>query len=172
MMPTTRLDDDVMQGLKDLAEPFVDTPNTVVRKLLEFAKAHGFQKASQAAGQATTSAVKPANQKPASRGSLTPQPTYETFLLHVLGTTFGGSAHKHEVTKAVVDLMKSRGFINAPELERVSTGETRADNTVAWARNALKERGLISRNSKKGVWELTPAGLQQAQQLVLPRARS
>lgn len=34
-MPTIRLDDDVFNGLKSLAEPFTDTPNSVIRRLLE-----------------------------------------------------------------------------------------------------------------------------------------
>ena len=36
----------------------------------------------------------------------------------------------------------------------VATGETRAENAIAWGRNALKERGLLSRASPRGVWEL------------------
>jgi hypothetical protein len=172
MMPTIRVDDDVMQGLKALAEPFVDTPNSVIRRLLQERNASAKPATApsvEPADQRGTGADKQSNEKPASRGSLTPQTTYEAFLLHLLGTKFGGGAHKHEVTKAVVELMKSRGFINAAELERVSTGETRAENTVAWARNALKERGLIKRLSIRGIWELTPEGAQRAQSVVLPR---
>lgn len=174
MMPTIRVDQDVIQGLKELAEPFDDTPNTVVRALLELAKSAGIRKASDLAarispGPDTSTAEKATEQKPARRGSLTPQQTYEAFLLHVLGTKFDGSAHKHEVTKAVVELMTTRGFINAAELERVSTGETRADNTVAWARNNLKERGLIKRISIRGIWELTPEGIEKAKHILLPR---
>ena len=37
-MPTVRLDDEVFEALKKLAEPLVDTPNSVIRRLLE---AHG-----------------------------------------------------------------------------------------------------------------------------------
>ena len=164
-MPTIRVEDAAIQALKDFAEPFVDTPNTVILKLVAFAKANGYQKASSA--RVSTPQEKPSDEKQAARGSLTPQSTYETFLLHVLGTKYGGTGHKNELTQAVVDLMKSRGFIRTAEMERVSTGETRADNTVAWARNALKERGLISRKSKKGVWELTPEGMQEAEKIVL-----
>src|SRR3989304_4438288 len=34
MSPTIRIDADVFDALKDHAEPFVDTPNTVLRRLL------------------------------------------------------------------------------------------------------------------------------------------
>ena len=34
MSPTIRIDDDVFDALKKHAEPFVDTPNTVLRRIL------------------------------------------------------------------------------------------------------------------------------------------
>ena len=33
-MPTIRIDNEVFEGLKQLAEPFVDTPASVIRRLL------------------------------------------------------------------------------------------------------------------------------------------
>jgi len=35
MTPTIRVEQDVFIGLQSLAEPFTDTPNTVIRRLLE-----------------------------------------------------------------------------------------------------------------------------------------
>ena len=64
--------------------------------------------------------------------------------------------------------MKSHGFINSADLEHVTTGETRAANTIAWGRNALKEQGLISRNSPRGIWELTHEGMEKAKHTTLP----
>jgi Mrr N-terminal domain len=101
------------------------------------------------------------------RGSKCYQATYEKFLLQVLATRFKGKGDKHEVTKAVLALMQSRGTLGAADLERVSTGETRAENTIAWGRNALKERGLISRTSPRGTWKLTPKGLKEGQDVKL-----
>ncbi len=34
-MPTIRIDHDVFEGLQKLAEPFVDSPSMVIRRLLE-----------------------------------------------------------------------------------------------------------------------------------------
>src|SRR4051812_11162508 len=34
-MPTIRIDDDVYESLKKKAEPFVDTPNSVLRRMLD-----------------------------------------------------------------------------------------------------------------------------------------
>jgi hypothetical protein len=153
-MPTIRLEDDVFEALKKLAEPFVDTPSTVVRRLLE------------EKGVLARNAAK----KLERRGeSLTPQATYEAFLLHVLARQFGGKGHKRDVTHAIIQQMQSRGLLRAADLELVSTGETKAENTITWGRNALKERGLIARQSARGIWELTAEGGKAAAQVVLPR---
>ena len=34
-MPTIRVDQDVFEGLQQLAKPFVDSPSMVIRRLLE-----------------------------------------------------------------------------------------------------------------------------------------
>jgi len=173
-MPTIRIDDDVFEGLKSLAEPFTDTPNTVIRRLV----------AQQLAKQVTTmvaiatgnSGAKPAmamKSKPSkTKGALTPQPIYEAYLLHVLATNFHGSASKINATKKVIELMTSRGLIADADLAQVSTGETKAENTIAWGRNALKERGLISSTSPKGIWELTSHGMIEAEKANLPTKQS
>ena len=159
MMPTIRLEDDVFQALKSIAEPFTDTPNSVIRRLLE---ERGALKGSKAP-------VAPSNSERSAR--LTPQPTYEKFLLHVLATKFNGEGPKHDVTNAVLAMMESRNLIGPAELELVSTGETKATNTVAWARNALKDRGFIKRISPRGIWELTPEGMTAAKRVSLPDSR-
>jgi hypothetical protein len=166
-MPTIRVEDDVFEGLKALAEPFTDTPNTVIRRLL---LERGVLRSPRSAP--SPQPAKPAPAKAASQvrvDGLTPQPVYETFLLHVLGKRFNGAADKAEATRAVIELMKQHGFVGPADEELVQTGETKAANTIAWGRNALKERGLISRNSRRGSWELTPKGLAEARSVVLPR---
>lgn len=159
-MPTIRIEDDVMNGLKKLAEPFVDTPSTVIRRLLE-------DKGILSKNQTSPSAQSEPLLRP-SRASLTPQSTYEDFLLTTLEEKFGGRADKRDVTHEVVDRMTKRGFISSADLEIVATGETKAENTIAWGRNALKERGLISRISPRGVWELTEEGRAAARAVRLP----
>jgi hypothetical protein len=168
-MPTIRLDDDVFSGLKSLAEPFTDTPNSVIRRLLEDRGA--LPKAQRVPDSPATEgdqSIVRAATSPRPRGSsLTPQATYEKCLLYVLATHFKGKGDKHEVTKAVVALLQSREALRPADLERVSTGETKAENTIAWGRNALKERGLISRSSPRGTWALTERGLKEGKELSL-----
>ena len=144
-MPTIRLDQDVFEGLQQLAKPFVDTPSMVIRRLLE----------ERGVLRATAKAPKVARLAP---DALTPQAIYEDYLLYILAKEFDGQGHKRDVTHAIVKRMMKDGFIGAADQELVSTGETKAENTITWARNALKSRGWISRASPRGIWELTAEG--------------
>jgi hypothetical protein len=153
-MPTVRLDPDVYEGLQKLARPFVDSPSMVIRRLLE-----------------KEGLLAPGTETPAPAGALTPQSVYEAYLLHLLLKEAGGRSHKRDITHAVVKRMLKDGHIGAAEQELVKTGETRAENTLTWARNALKGRGFISRLAARGIWELTPDGRAAAEKVVLPRPR-
>lgn len=166
-MPTIRIDNDVLDGLKSLAEPFSDTPNSVIRRLLE-ERSTLTNRTARSRNEAKLESASNVERSHRTKVALTAQSTYETFLLHVLLKLFDGKAKKNEVTDAVIALMKSKGFISAADLETVSTGETKAKNTIAWGRNALKDRGLVSSESAKGVWELTPSGVEQAKQATIP----
>src|SRR5689334_10163788 len=139
-MPTVRLDQDVFESLQKLAKPFVDTPSMVVRRLLED---RGLLKRS----------ALPEKERPPN--ALTAQSTYEKYLLVVLARDFDGRGHKRDVTHAIVKRMMKDGYIGAADQELVSTGETKAENTITWARNALKQRGYISRAAPRGLRELT-----------------
>ena len=146
-MPTVRLDDEVYDALKKLAEPFVDTPSSVVRRLLE------------EKGVLHRKTVQPeaAPAKPRTDPDLdpTPQSVYEELLLQVLAAPpFNGRGDKRSVTHAIIEKMQKQKRLRAADLELVATGETRAENAIAWGRNALKKRGLIKPHSPRGVWEL------------------
>ncbi|MEO8203792.1 MAG: winged helix-turn-helix domain-containing protein [Betaproteobacteria bacterium] len=163
-MPTIRVDDEVFEGLKKLAEPFVDSPNAVIRRLL--VEKALLQPAPVAMKR--TASVTPAPHK-ALTPDLTPQGIYEAFLLAVLESGFAGRGEKRAVTRAVIDRMVKHGFIGPADLELVATGETRAENTITWGRNALKNRGLVARGSPRGIWELTEEGRAEALAAVLPK---
>jgi len=154
-MPTIRLDEDVFEGLQKLAQPFVDSPSMVIRRLLE---ERGVLLAASKVRAAAPNA-------------LTPQANYEQYLLLVLKKEFDGRGHKRDVTHAIVKRMMRDGYIGAADQELVSTGETKAENTISWARNALKSRGHVSRMSPRGIWELTSEGREAAEKLVLPKPR-
>jgi len=155
-MPTIRLDQDVFEGLQQLAKPFVDSPSMVIRRLLE----------ERGVLRAAAKAPKTVRLAP---DALTPQAIYENYLLHILAKDFDGQGHKRDVTHAIVKRMMKDGFIGAADQELVSTGETKAENTITWARNALKQRGYINRAARRGMWELTLEGKNAASKVVLPK---
>ena len=155
-MPTIRLDQDVFEGLQQLAKPFVDSPGMVVRRLLEDR------------GVLKKAAVQEKELPP---NALTPQSIYEKYLLMVLAGEFDGQGHKRDVTHAIVKRMMKDGFIGSADQELVSTGETKAENTITWARNALKQRGYLNRAARRGMWELNAAGKEAAGKVVLPKSR-
>lgn len=162
-MPTIRVDQEVFAGLQRLARPFVDSPNSVIRRLLE--------------EKGVVVVAAPDRNRPAAPGraapqGLTPQSVYEQYLLYVLEREFKGRAHKRDATASVVRRMLHEGFIGAAEQEMVATGETRAENTLTWSRNALKDRGYIARGSPRGIWELTPEGRLAAKAIALPKVKS
>ena len=161
-MPTIRVEDDVFEGLKELAEPFVDTPSSVIRTLLE---EKGILKKAAPAVRAAAAKSNPSLE-------LTPQTVFEQFLLFVLEDHFKGRSDKRSVTQAVIERMSKRSMISAADLEFVSTGETKAENTISWARNSLKDRGLLSGNSPRGIWELTAEGRDAAKRIQLPIRKS
>jgi hypothetical protein len=155
-MPTIRVEQDVFEGLQQLAKPFVDSPSMVIRRLLEdrgtILKKKEVAKSARLAPDA-----------------LTPQSIYEQYLLLVLAKEFDGHGHKRDVTHAIVKRMMKDGHIGAADQELVSTGETKAENTITWARNALKQRGCINRAASRGSWELTPEGKSAASKVMLPK---
>ncbi len=158
-MPTIRVDQDVFEGLQSLAKPFVDSPSMVIRRLLE--ERGALAKAAQAAPPKAAASIAP--------NALTPQAVYEKYLLYILAKEFDGQGHKRDVTHAIVKRMMKDGFIGAADQELVSTGETKAENTITWARNALKQRGYISRAARRGIWQLTPEGKIAASAVALPK---
>jgi len=159
-MPTIRVDQEVFEGLQQLARPFVDSPGSVIRRLLE---EHGVLAQHARPAPRRKSAALAAL-------ALTPQSAYEKYLLYVLAREFHGRAHKRDVTHAIVKRMMKDGHIGAADQELVSTGETKAENTITWARNALKQRGLIDRAAERGIWQLTAAGTDAALQVALPKS--
>ena len=66
----------------------------------------------------------------------------------------GGSATPEE---AVEQIAKDLGITDAEQDERLTSGEPRFKNQVAWARFYLVRDGMLD-SSKRGVWSLTDKG--------------
>jgi len=66
----------------------------------------------------------------------------------------GGSATPEE---AVEQIAKDLGITDAEQDEKLTSGEPRFKNQVAWARFYLVRDGMLD-SSKRGVWSLTDKG--------------
>jgi Mrr N-terminal domain len=136
------IDNEVFGAIKANAEPFVDTPNTVLRRLL---------------GIDGDGDLKPRASSPprAPAGSILPESEYELPILREL-LERGGSGQATEVTTAVGKRLADR--LTELDREKLDSGGVRWRNRVQFTRLTLKERGLIKKSSQRGVWELTDEG--------------
>lgn len=184
-MPIIRVDDEVFAGLQRLATPFVDTPNLVIRRLLAaYGGAASIQPPKQEESPLRQVEVGSSSEAIADEldrlveiegrnrrfartpaGRLTPQPVLEDWILVVLDEKFGGRGEKRDVTGEIVQQLEAKGILSRDDYAVVKTGETKVANTIAWGRNRLKELGLISQISPRGVWELTEQGRALAHKL-------
>ncbi len=176
-MRTIEIDDDVMTALKAEAEPFADTPNSVLRRVL------GLHKASPTtvgAGKARSNADAegPAEGNPARAraGTILPEEEYMLPLLEAL-RQHGGRAPAREVVEEVGQRLADR--LTTLDKEIVRSGGVRWRNRVQFARLRLIDRGFLKKNSPRGLWEITKegenyiskAGSKLVQRRANPRAR-
>ena len=92
-------------------------------------------------------------------GVRTPENRYYRPILEAL-RELGGSARKSEVLERVFQRMKD--MLQEVDFEPLAStpGAPRWKNTAAWARNTLKGRGLMRKDSPHGVWEISDSGIQ------------
>jgi len=97
------------------------------------------------------------------RGLKTPQDAYRVPILQAL-VALGGRSELHPVLERVHELMK--GQLNEHDLAVLpSDGVTpRWRNTAQWARNSLREEGLIRDDTPRAVWEISEKGRQWLQE--------
>jgi hypothetical protein len=137
MMPTIRVDDDVFRGLQKKATPFVDTPNDVLRRLLNLGGRRGVAK-SQRSGSKR-------------RGSdmYTPQSEFRTPILEALSMR-GGSARMADVLAHV----RSNVSLRPGDFETTQSGAILWENRAQWERLAMIKAGILKSDSPHGVWEI------------------
>lgn len=90
------------------------------------------------------------------RGMKTPQYAYRAPILKAL-VDLGGEARLGQVLERVRELMDSQ--LNAHDLMKLSDGKSlRWRNTGQWARNQMREEGLIRDDSPRGIWAISEKG--------------
>lgn len=91
----------------------------------------------------------------ATPGSVLPVRGYWIPILELLDEA-GGSAPSNDVIDALEERMKD--LLTPRDFEHLKSGEIRWRNRARFGRLRMKERGLLSDASHRGVWEITDAG--------------
>jgi hypothetical protein len=147
MCPSIETDDQVFEVLKRHAEPFVDTPNTVLRRLL------GIDQAESGSAPSPEKASRKAER--AAPGTLLRESEYEIPILRHLEAR-GGRAPSREVVEAVgVELSDKLTEFDRQELK---SGGIRWEKRAAFVRLRLVERGELVQKSPRGTWEISEKG--------------
>lgn len=160
------VDDDVYGALRAQAEPFVDTPNSVLRRLLGLDAARAAAAAvvthkprSAGAPRAGTKVgAKSRKGKPrprAAAGTLLPEQEYELPLLEAL-VEAGGSAPSKQLIERVGE--KVGGRLTAQDREPLTSGGVRWQSRIQFVRLRLIERGLMQKDTPRGIWAITESG--------------
>jgi hypothetical protein len=183
VMPTIRVDDEVFKVLQGMATPFVDTPNSVLRRVLGLDSVEAPGSQGLLSGPSTppnpaipaqdirfagpTKDLKAVDNQPVppprrtSRGGrpsipdATPKEDYWLPILRILVQAGG-----REDVSTVLDLLEDEINLLPGDLASIQSGELRWRNRAKWARKDMALNGLIESNSPRGVWEITERGRQ------------
>lgn len=171
MAQAIEIDDEVFERLKDEAEPFVDTPNSVLRRLLglgqgtadpsvepvskEMSPVRSNGRATKkSAGRSTkTRGGKGGKRVPA--GSILSEEAYELPLLAALADA-GGSGTSRDITEAVGATLDGR--LTGLDRESLKSGGIRWENRIQFVRLKLIERGFLEKDTPRGTWAISDAG--------------
>ncbi len=174
MCPSIDVDDEVFDVLKESAEPFVDTPNSVLRRILGVDREQTRQadyvpstRSSSAAGRHTLSRKRPGKPKNAdknkksgraARGTLLPESEYELPILRYLDE-HGGRAPSREVVDGVGEALADR--LTDEDKQKLHSGDVRWKNRAAFVRLRLIERKELNGQAPRGTWEITDKGRER-----------
>ncbi|HTE84594.1 MAG TPA: winged helix-turn-helix domain-containing protein [Dehalococcoidia bacterium] len=171
MSPSIRIDSEVYQYLQKRAEPFADTPNSVLRRLLSLETRPAEDRPASGEGRVGGADVtrlparsdRTANVKAVQRngvthlpaGVLLPEDRYYEPILSVLSGSGGSGA-----TRKLTDEVGRRLAAQLTPLDKQPTksGEIRWRNRAKWARNRMVKQGLLAASSPYGIWVITDAG--------------
>jgi Mrr N-terminal domain len=170
MSPTIRIDDDVFAELKKNAEPLVDTPNTVLRRLLGLGESGSggdlehaeVESASAPAGSGSSIRSRQRQRRKrapraarAKTGTILHESAYERPMLEII-TEHGGRAAAREV----LDELETRldGRLTDVDRQELASGDVRWRNRAQFVRLRLVEQGDMVKESPRGIWEISDQG--------------
>lgn len=162
-MPEIQIDDEVWQMLKGRAEPFVDSPNSVIRRLLEMPASTNGTIGQPHAAPPSADGRRKRGLKPKARqstpraqtGTILADDEYELPLLTVLDE-LGGRAPTREALEALGERLRDK--LMPADHEKLRAGEVRWRNRAQFVRLRLIQRGDMKQGSPRGLWEISDQG--------------
>lgn len=172
MSPTIRIDQEVFDELKKHAEPFIDTPNSVLRRVLGLSEAHEAVSGSgdhldESVGRSASELARPGGGQQRRRaktsrrapraktGTILSEAEYEIPMLEII------AEHGHRAAaREVLDELETRldGMLTEVDKEPLASGNIRWRNRAQFVRLRLVEQGDLVKDSPRGIWELTEQG--------------
>jgi hypothetical protein len=143
-MPRIDISEDTHRRLLARVRSFDDTPDDVIRRLLD--------------DEVESEPPSPSRigSRRAPPGSILPEREYWRPMLAIIDATPGGRMAANDVIEEVGRVLRDR--FTTRDLEELEMGEVRWRNRVRFARLRMKEAGLLNGAAPRGVWEITVRG--------------
>ena len=150
-MPTIRIDEEVYAWLQNLACPFEDTPNSVLRriaKLNEVTKMEKYMNRQNVTDKAAS-------------GKKTPQYAFRDPIINIL-KKLGGQGDRAHVLKELEGVMA--GQLTDFDKSDIKSGTIRWQKSAEWEVRVMREQQFLKPVSEtpRGVWALTAKGNKAA----------
>ena len=157
MTPSIDIDEQVFEKLQSEAEALIDTPNSVLRRLLGV-DANGSRRSKRTDASASPSDATRRDLTRTSRpgrGEILPEAEYELPILRYLAE-HDGRAPSREVVRAVGETLRDK--LTDLDMEPLRSGDIRWENRAAFVRLRLVEKEELVKGSPRGTWEITAKG--------------
>lgn len=150
-MPTIRIDEEVYAWLQNLACPFEDTPNSVLRRIAKLDDVTKMKKSVHRKNVSGTTAS----------GSKTPQYAFRDPILSIL-KKMGGQGERLQVLKELEVVMT--GQLSDYDKSDISSGALRWQKSAEWEVRVMREQQLLKpvSDTHRGIWALTETGYKAA----------
>ncbi len=168
------VDDEVFRALQEGAVPLVDTPNSVIRRLLGLPEELAYQQGTEEVwAKETRGLTQERLEQPRTRrgarssthtkgrlprapkGVLLAEPEYELPILRTL-VELGSRAPTSELLTALEG--KLDGMLKPLDRERLASGDIRWKNRAQFVRLKLVRGGDMVKDSPRGIWEISDQG--------------
>jgi Mrr restriction endonuclease-like protein len=164
MMPTIRVDDEVWSWLKQHAQPFVDTPNSVLRRIA------GLDAPADKEGEHVGSA-EPIPRSTARRSRVKddhiPMAEFREPILLLLHRN-GGQLDRQPAIRKLEEMLEGR--LTDADRSDIDSGTIRWEKAAEWQLYNLRREGFVEpAHLGRGVWKLTAKGRELATRLAQKR---